>query len=298
MNPPRMNSRRWFWAINMVLCGWMLLGVRGTPAGKESPGFTRRIEGGIDSIASVLMTPLSASTRWIQVTANNAIFSRRTDVDQAYVKQLEQDNQQLKNLIYLLYGQNEEYLQQLKEMKALKTTFSSITAQNVLSANIIATSPAGSGADTCDIDKGYLDGVATNMIVLSDLAPLGRIFYVGPKSSKVRLITDRDRSMRINARIDRETADGFMPIVDECQVYGIGNGELRCNDVSIRRTIEPQVGDIFRVRDKEWRQVPGAVIGTVVGVSRKDNQNLRYEIKIAPRININHTDRVVVLMVK
>lgn len=298
MNPPRMSSRRWFWAIIMVLCGWMLLGVRGMPGPNEKPGLVLRMQSSLSSLSSVVLIFVGAPARWVQVSATNFFFARRSDVDPAYIRQIEQDNQQLKNLVYLLYGQNEELETKIKQMNRLEKTYSSITAQNVLPANVIATSPSGSGSETCDIDRGHLDGVQIGMIVLSDLAPMGKVIFVGPKSAKVRLITDRDRSMRIKARIDRETKDGFMPVVDECQVYGTGNGELRCDDVSAVRTIEPVLGDIFRVNDKEWRQIPGAVIGTVAGVSRKDNQHLRYDLKISPRININRTDRVVVLLTK
>ncbi len=297
MNPPRMTSRRWFWGLLTALSLWMLWGVHGTGAAVGQMGIARRIEFGVNSVCTVLLTPLSASAHWLQITGSNMVFGRRSDISPSYVRQLEDDNRQLKNLVYLLNGQNEEYQQKLKELNQLQKSFPSITAQNVMPANITILSPSGSGNQICDIDKGHLDGVREKMVVLADLAPVGRVIYAGPKNAKIRLITDRDRSMRIDARIDREMSDGStLPIVGRCQVYGTGTGELRCDDVSAVNTIEPKIGDILRVNDKQWPQIPGAIIGTVVGVSRKDNMHLRYDLKIAPRVNINHTDRVVVLL--
>lgn len=290
---PGMTPRRWFWA----LCGLLLLYFIVSTRWRGDSALPVRAEQDVAAKAtSTLLAPVSGPLTWTQAKAVS-LTTPTPAVDASLATAIAQENRQLRNEKFLLLGEIDQLRAQLREYKST-ANLPGVSTQQYYVANLSGYSPS-IASETCTIDAGSTHGIRPGMLVLSEAAPLGRVISTGPMVSTVRLITDPDRTMRINAQLVRPQPGGeglrqAQVIVENAQVRGVGNGMLAC-DLPIG-TFAAKKGDLLLVHDNDWRPAVGGVIGEVVEVGAQDLSTRRYTVMVQPRVQPQGRTQVSVLL--
>jgi len=280
-----MNTRRWFWALTVGLTLWMAIAVRWIDTPSRAANF------GVGEKLFIPLLPLSRLLTFIQYRIHLVTTSFvGPQGPQKDLAALQAENRRLDNQLYMLTNQ---YVYMSHRFALLEGERTRHPELKFVTANIAAIDQSAS-AQLCTLDKGTSSGIHRGAIVQYDYVPVGKVISESPFVSTVRLITDPFRPLRINAQLQRRTPSGIQIIADTCQVHGIANGMLACDNVSAVHTIPPEIGDTLIVRDLEWHAMDGAIIGQVTKVAHLESQPLLYDLNIRPAVDIRSCPFVLV----
>ncbi len=133
------------------------------------------------------------------------------------------------------------------------------------------------------INRGTLDGLAKNMVVLDASGNLvGRVYQVALKEATVQLITD-DRS-----GVSVTTAEGRGLAILK------GRGELLCElDYSLTKDEDPKEGDTLLTTGFDNIYPPGLKVGVVLTVEKRP-ELFKY-VDVQPFFRLRQLDRLAVI---
>ena len=133
------------------------------------------------------------------------------------------------------------------------------------------------------IDKGHEQGIRVNQPVLSNRSLVGKIIEVGPRVSKVLLITDPNS--KIGALIQRTRQQGIL--------YGMVSGECRIKYLSVDAEIKK--GDVVESAGYGGFFPKGLLIGQVERVWKEPGQI--YQVaEIKPLTDLSRIEEVACLV--
>jgi rod shape-determining protein MreC len=281
-----LTPRQWFWYLVVAAAVFAFLG-RGpeaTAGGHEQPSYFRRGEWLVWYPVDLLLVPGRFAFSRMQFAAVASVHHfTEARTDQATADALREQIRYLENVVDYQNGQLQDLNARLAEIHSMKPR--GLTEKDLLPANIIGFQ-AGPGAAAVTLDKGSADGVQRDMVVIAKLSPIGRVTAVGPKTCAVRLLTDPE-NRGVLARIVRKSDASDDLIASGCLVTGAGDGQMRCDSISVTDTpIPPAPGDRVQLVDSSWPpKTQYMILGDVIAVGRNDRQLLRYSVTIAPRVN-------------
>jgi len=200
--------------------------------------------------------------------------------------QVQKNNQRLEKELFYLWQENSFLRGMLKTYKSEKEMKELLfdLQKKILSARVI-------GMDTSNpwrslvINKGSLDGVKRNMVVLDKQGQLvGRIIDpITFKQARVQLITDTESGVYV--RPEGKSVQGILS--------GIGNG--RCELEYILSTdASIELGDKLVTVGSDGIYMPGIVAGWVVSVVKE--VSLFKKIEIAPAFKIQDLDQLAIII--
>lgn len=224
-----------------------------------------------------LATPFTAvGSRIAQpfAAAGNAL--RNVTADSQTLSELEQANADLTQQL----AQMNEYREENARLESLLGLTSSYSMSGV-GARVIGYSTDDWGA-TATIDKGSLDGVATDAPVVDGTGVVGQVTGVAANSATVRLLADP--SSGVSAVIQGSGATGILT--------GSVDGTLRLRYVSAQA--EVSVGDVVVTSGLGGVYPRGLALGTVAScMSAVSGQY--YDITLAPAVATQTYDEVFVV---
>jgi hypothetical protein len=306
MKFPRMNARRRFWTLMGLGLLWSVSGWRWDGQGT---GWMASTQNGLSQPVETAAIPPSFVLTTIQGTLHNALRSlaaadgvpETTEALREKYRALQNENTQLKGMLM-------EANSRLEAMRYLHAA--QIEPADVLAATVIGYQ-AGPGACILKLDKGRIHGVKPDAAVIAPLEQvhlLGRVIYAGELECEVRLASDP--RMRIQAQIVRPRAQapgGPGPVQnlavtgELCLSRGLGNGQMLIDNIdAIDRNANqpvPQSGDLVCLTDGSWpAKVQHMVFGEVQSVAARQDNALRYDIRLAPRLPIAAQRTVMILI--
>jgi rod shape-determining protein MreC len=168
--------------------------------------------------------------------------------------------------------QNEAFLQQLYGR----------LSESVIGAQVIGMDSA-SPYKSVVINRGTLDGLAKNMVVLDASGNLvGRVFQVTLKEATVQLITDDKSGVSVT------TAEGRGLAILK------GRAELLCElDYSLTTDEEPKQGDTLLTTGFDYIYPPGIKVGIVLAVEHRP-ELFKY-VRVQPFFRLRELDRLAVI---
>ena len=205
------------------------------------------------------------------------------------VKELAEENRELKEKVEELTLQNNALLQNQAELERLQKLYDMNTEYSkydMVGANVISKDP-GNWYSTFTIDKGSGDGLAVDMNVMADGGLVGIITEVGENWATVRSIIDD--SSNVSAMIANTS--------DYCVVTG---NLLHMNDGKIdfsQLTFEEgtvQEGDAVVTSNVSEKFQTGLLIG-YIGEMELDSNNLTTSGTIIPSVDFKHLREVLVI---
>lgn len=280
----RMTMRRWFWLLNFIVIVALVTAL-------HRPGavsWVRQVAG--QSVRWVL-TPAS----WTFTRAQMA-FDRAIHPPNSANPALTQIQEHYQNEIAMLLARNSTLERLLRESRLIHRGFPGISSQQLRAANIDGF--ASDSSDTCILDQGWKDDqrIRRGCVVMAQLSVIGRIVQAGASTSVVRLLASR-RMTAVTASIVQPNRDGQTLIARLCLVKGIGRGRMRCLLPQILGAVPPQKGDLILLKDNDWPpEVSGAVIGVVTSVIQSRHGNMRWDVHIRPRVNMQETRHAVIVL--
>lgn len=292
-----LTPRQWFWYLVAAAAAFAFFG-RGPEAsvgGHTQPSYFRRAEWMVWYPVDLLLVPGEFVFNGAQSAAVSMLHHlTEARTDQATADALRDRIRYLENVVDYQNGQLQDANAQIAQIRSMKPR--GLTERDLLPANIIGYQ-AGPGAELVSLDKGSADGVQRDMVVIAKLSPIGRVAEVGPKTCRVRLLTDVDNK-GVLARIVRKSETGDDLIASGCLVTGNGGGLMRCDTISVVETaIPPAPGDRVQLVDPTWPpKTQYMILGDVTAVGRNDRQLLRYAVTIAPRVNPSGVQSVLIVL--
>jgi rod shape-determining protein MreC len=202
-----------------------------------------------------------------------------------YFRNVQAQNQRMREDIFLLRQENNllrNVLEKLRNEKEVEENISKIY-QNILPAQVIGLD-ASNLYKSATINKGSLDGIKKNMVVLDkDGNLVGRI--VGPvtlKEARIQLITDNESGVGVFSQINK-----VMGVLS-----GDANGLCSFNYVLVT---EPGISDGEEVVTSGYDGIypKGIKIGKII--SMEDTTSLHKEIKVEPYFDFRYLDRLAVI---
>ncbi len=276
----KLTARRWFWLLMLGAGVCLLLAARNPRVFKPPQILAESVH--------LVTLPVSWSLTRVQLVLNAVLHENPKNASKAAEQRRYYDNE-----IEILVGRIAVLENRLREAHVIYQHFPGLSRQ--VSANIVGF--ASNSDDVCILDQGSLDDrrIVPGDVVMVDLAVVGRVIRVGPKTCTVRLVTDRD--MRMNASISRFTRSGPLTISSLCQVRGMGEGVMRCDLPQYVHSIAPQPGDLVLLNDKDWPlAVNPAVFGEVTKVRQSERSSLRWVLTIKPRVNMHLVRSCVIVL--
>lgn len=204
-----------------------------------------------------------------------------------YFRNVQTQNQRMREEMFLLRQENNllrNVLQKLKSEKEIEENISKIY-QNILPAQVIGFD-ASNLYKSATINKGSLDGIKKNMVVLDkDGNLVGRI--VGPvtlKEARVQLITDSESGVGVFSQINK-----VMGVLS-----GDANGFCSFNYVLVS---EAGISDGEEVVTSGYDGIypKGIKIGKII--SMEDTTSLHKEITVKPYFDFRYLDQLAVITI-
>ncbi len=197
-------------------------------------------------------------------------------------KDLAEENNKLKNHILLLQRENETFKGYMGENNRLREllNFKESLPIETIAAQVIGREP-NSWFQSITIDKGAIDGIKKDMIVIDNNGIIGRIIVVSPQSSKVMLILDNESAV---PAIIRETRSSGI-------IYGTGQ---KCEmkyiipDKNIKTDYTVETSGLGRIYPK------GITIGHITNLYRSSDK-LFQTAEITPSAQFNSLENVLIL---
>ncbi len=280
----RMTMRRWFWLLNFIMIVAIITGL-------HRPGAVNWVRQVVGQSVRWVLTPVSWTFTGAQTAFNRAIHPP-TSANPACTRMQEH----YQNEIAMLLARSRTLERLLRTSRLIHRGFPGISSQQLRAANIDGF--ASDSSDTCVLDQGWSDDkrIRRGGVVMAQLSVVGRIVQAGAATSVVRLLTSR-RMAPVTASIVRPNRDGQTMIARWCLVRGMGRGRMRCMLEQKLGAIPPQRGDLVLLNDNDWPpEVSGAVIGVVTAVTQSRRGNLRWDVHIRPRVNMEQTRHAVIVL--
>ncbi|MEQ8189669.1 MAG: rod shape-determining protein MreC [Candidatus Eremiobacterota bacterium] len=197
-------------------------------------------------------------------------------------KDLAEENNKLKDHVLLLQRENETLKGYREENNRLRDmlNFKAILPIETIAAQVIGREP-NSWFQSITIDKGSIDGIKKNMIVIDNNGLIGRVMVVASRSSKVILILDNESAV---PAIIRETRSSGI-------LYGIGQ---KCEmkyiipDKNIKTGYTVETSGLGRIYPK------GIKIGHITNLYRSSDK-LFQTAEITPSAQFNSLENVLIL---
>jgi hypothetical protein len=283
-----MSPRRWFWTLIALSLVWCFAGYRwdGDAEHPERGGRMRWVQNDMfGQVLGVALVPAEFVFSGIEGVASSAVervTARGNDSESADSLREQLHNAQAQNA--RLVGLLDDAYGKLGALARLPSV--GLSARDVVEAHVVAMQ-AGAGANSLHLDKGASDGVRAGMAVVAPLEQvtvLGRVVVVGQKECDVQLLSDPMAKTRADIVRNANTR-----VTAACIVEGDGSNMMRCRTVDVPRPgtetplVPPERGDFVRLIDPSWPpNVQYMVIGQIDQVGTRENQPLRYELRITP----------------
>ncbi len=195
----------------------------------------------------------------------------------------EKENQRLKAEISKLLQERQKYLEaihensKLKELLFLKEKESTYVA----TAKIIAKS-IDPWSNLVILDKGYTDGIAKDMIAITENGLVGKIFSVS--SSYSYLIPLVDINFSASARLQENRTEGIIS----------GTGFRKCKLKYIPFEEDIKIGDVLITSGLDLLFPKGIPIGVISKVN-KEGVGIFQDIEVIPFVDIKKTEFVTII---
>jgi rod shape-determining protein MreC len=192
-------------------------------------------------------------------------------------RELQEEIARLK-LEEIRYKQDAEQAQRLQLLLGFKQNY----IGQIKAAQVIGTSGMEQSR-TISIDKGSRDGVKVDMAVITPDGIVGKIKDVGPLSSQVLLVNDRESGAGVI--LEGSRLQGIL--------RGTPQGELRVSDVMSDENI--QVGEQVITSGGDRIYPKGVPVGTVTSVTPDHDNDPFLAIKIKPAANLARLEEVLIV---
>lgn len=242
------------------------------------------LSGPISTVGGFLVTPLQNGVS----KAGNYLHTRKEELGQ--IKDLLEENKELKAQIDALTIENVQYQQDRYELTSLRELYdldSQYSSYEKTGARIIA-KDSGNWYHSFVVNKGYEDGIKIDMNVMAGAGLVGRVCDVGPHWSKVLSIIDDGSN--VSAMV-LSTSDN-MVVTGDLKLYEDGMISFEKLVDSADRVSE---GDKIVTSDISDKFLPGILIGYISSVN-KDSNNLTKSGLITPAVDFEHLEEVLIIM--
>jgi rod shape-determining protein MreC len=165
--------------------------------------------------------------------------------------------------------------------------FKEKSSYRTMAAEVIARDPS-QWFGTVTINRGYMDGVKQEMVVVTERGLVGIISTVSPHSSQVLLITDP--RLAVSALIQRTRDPGTVGIVES---FSEDPAYLKISYLPPEAKIQP--GDVVITSGLGGVFPKGLVIGTIKEVL-PDPSGMILSALIEPRVNFNRLEEVLIIV--
>jgi rod shape-determining protein MreC len=198
------------------------------------------------------------------------------------------ENEEMKKELFFLTQENNLLKNALKNYKTEKeiVEFLQKLEQNILHARVVGID-ASNYHKSVIINKGSLDGITKNMVILDKSGNLvGRI--VGPislKEARVQLITDNECGVSVFTQ--REKALGILK--------GDGKGACKLHYI-LSTDLNVYEGDSLSTSGFDGIFPPGVAVGEIETISH--TEDLFKDIKVRPYFEFRHLDQLAVIMIE
>jgi rod shape-determining protein MreC len=217
--------------------------------------------------------------------ASSAVTGAVTNTFRTYLMLAgkEKENRDLIKEINRFKEQENRYAEAELENERLKSLLKLKSARSdYVAAAAVFARDATNWFQTLWIDKGADDGIAKNMVAVTPLGPVGRVYRVLKDSASIILVTDVNSSIAV--RLQSSRVEGILE--------GKGDGGCYLNYISKDSTVE--AGDIVVTSGLEGLYPGGLVTGHVKSVT-KDAEELFQIIEVVPSQDLNAVEEVVIL---
>lgn len=216
-----------------------------------------------------------------------SVFKGATGIWKGYfwLRDVHGKNMEIERELFRLRHQNillKQSLQRFKDEEEIMEIVQRIN-QNLLYARVIGFD-SSNFFKSVNINRGSLDGIARNMVVIDRLGNLmGRV--VGPvtlKEARVQLITDNMSGISICSQTDRSI--GILT--------GMADGLCRIKYILATDT-RLKIGDSIVTTGYDGIYPPGIPVGEILSVT--STSDLFQDIKVKPYFDFRHLDKVAVI---
>jgi len=244
------------------------------PHGAANSGGTRLIR----------VWTITAITPFERAFVGTGHFFRRNWANYIDLHNARKENRELQEEIARLkleqirYKQDAEQAQRLQALLGFKQNY----IGQIKAAQVIGTSGMEQSR-IISIDKGSRDGVKVDMAVITPDGIVGKIKDVGPLSSQVLLVNDRESGAGVI--LEGSRLQGIL--------RGTPQGELRVSDVMSDENI--QVGEQVITSGGDRIYPKGVPVGTVTSVTPDHDNDPFLAIKIKPAANLARLEEVLIV---
>jgi rod shape-determining protein MreC len=238
-------------------------------------------QGRLEPLEGVLQAALAPVQRAVSNVFNAVTNAFNAPADLAALRA---ENAELQNQITDLTAENvklQEDAAQLKVVSALLDYARNNPEWKYIAADVIARDESLFLRFVL-LNKGSRDGVARDMIVVTDQGLVGVVTEVTATACKVLLITDA--SSAVNVRVQESRAEGV--------VTGQQSGELRLNFISV--DVDLKTGDRVLTSGLGGQFPSGIIVGTVASV-RKRTFDVFQEADVQSAVDFNKLETVLVI---
>ena len=227
---------------------------------------------------------VTAITPFEKAVVSTGHFFRRNWSNYIDLHNARKENRELKDEVARLkleqirYKQDAEQAQRLQALLGFKQNY----IGQIMAAQVIATGGMEQSR-LITIDKGSNDHLKVDMAVITPDGIVGKIKEVGPLSSQVLLINDRDSGAGVILQGSR--LQGIL--------RGSPVGELRVSDVMSDESI--QVGEQVITSGGDRIYPKGVPVGTVSSVSPDHDNDPFLAIKVKPAADLARLEEVLIV---
>jgi rod shape-determining protein MreC len=219
----------------------------------------------------------------VQRATSTAIGGMRSSwTDYVALQEVRRENERLRTEVAQLQVRLQQERALAQRSRTLESLLDLRTEAELptLAASVIA---GGASPDfrTITIDKGTIEGLRTDMAVISPAGVVGRVITPTARAAKVQLLIDRNAAA--GALVERSRAQGV--------AVGTG-GELRLDYVS--GTADVQVGDTVVTSGIDGIYPKGFVIGQIESVER--DRGAFNAIRVRPAVEFMSLEAVLIVL--
>lgn len=240
-------------------------------SGREDPGFVGRSVG-------LLGAPVQIAVRGIAEGLGSAVDRYVFLVNTAReAERLRQEVAELKRELLTV----EEVAQENERLKAL-LAFKETTPLRQIPARVVARS-ATAWVQTVVLDRGAPDGVGLDSPVVTPAGVVGRVYEVGPRASRVLLLTDTNSA--VDAIVQRTRA----------QVLVEGSHGPTCRVLHVAREDEAAPGDRVVTSGLDGVFPKGLLLGEISRVEARPGQVFHPAV-LVPSVDFSRLEEVFVIL--
>ncbi|NLA11309.1 MAG: rod shape-determining protein MreC [Firmicutes bacterium] len=276
MSKPKRDRNRWSLLLLLVVAAGLLLLIVFT--GKERIQLSP-VEDLLLALFAPAQTAFASAGQKLQSFFDTAVSFYELKAENERLRQELSFMEQQVLSLQELQKENHRYRELLK--------FAEKSSHRLLAAEVIARDPS-QWFGTITVNRGYLDGVKQEMVVITERGLVGMISTVSPNSSQVLLITDP--RLPVSATVQRTRDPVTVGIVES---YARDSACLRITYLPLEANIQP--GDLIITSGLGGIFPKGILIGTVREVEQ-DQSGMVLAALIEPRVNFNRLEEVLIIL--